>query len=207
MHHKPGDADNQGDAHVLIVPPMSMSAIEVSANAVLKKIAPAHLNAAAPLDLQHLSDFELQRHGIFVQPIADEQLAGRYGETEYHGDPGDPINVFLTQTEWDDLYAGGRRAHHARGTLAHELGHVFEHVPKFRKRIAAGFGLPRRAQRTVRAYHCPEWQAWALGTCLLAPRSAIVKARTKNVAELAAIFETSTELMRLHLRRLNLEAA
>jgi Zn-dependent peptidase ImmA (M78 family) len=103
------------------------------------------------------------------------------------------------------LHAGGRKAHHARGTVAHELGHVYLHVNQIRARIALGRGLPRQVDvREVKTYDNAEWQAWAFAGCFLAPRASILAANTLDAAQLASIFATSEKLMKLHLRRLGL---
>lgn len=193
---------------VRVMPPLKTIEIEGAANEVLRQVAPSHLRAPGPLDVCHLVDYELQKFGIHVSPVDDSDLPGAHAMALFRGNVGDDIDVIVSETEWDHLTAGGRRAHHARGSVAHEIGHAVLHVNVVRRRRALGLGLPRQAKiRDVPSFRNAEWQAWCFGTCLLAPRRTILMAGTLDVGELARIYHVSEGLMALHLKRLKLVRA
>ena len=185
---------------VVPVAPLSTTAIEQIAARELRRLAPGILGTATPVNLSHLVDYVLPEDGIHVSPVDDSEL-GMWAIAQDHGERGDPIEVLVLESEWDKLHAGGRRAHHARGTIAHEIGHAVMHIDQRRRWRELG-GLPRA--RSVETYRDPEWQAWCFAGCFLAPRASIIAARTNSLTELAEIFQTSVELMTHHCRRLKI---
>jgi hypothetical protein len=192
------------DNEVVRMPPLSVKEIEQRAFGFLRRVAPANAAQPRPLDLQTLVDDVLPQFDIHVVPANDDELVDAYAIARAEGEPGDPIEVLIRESAWDDLAQGGPRAYHARGTIAHELGHVALHVPVMRERRRLGFGFQRARKDQVKAYEDPEWQAWAFGTCLLAPRQAILMSGASTIQGLAQHFETSVDLMERHVRRLRL---
>jgi hypothetical protein len=184
---------------------MRMDDIEARAYDVLDDIAPGFVGSVAALNVGRLIDYELPKRNIHFSPVDDAELTEAWALSQTDGRIDDPIEVLVRVTEWNEMFAtGSGRAHHARGTFAHESGHVFLHVHQFRRRARAN-ALPReRLPQDVARFREPEWQAFAFGGCMLAPRPSIMSARTLSVKELAWIFDTSPDLMRLHLKRLGL---
>jgi hypothetical protein len=190
---------------VMTMPSLSKASIEAHALEVLRAVDPRALERPTYLDLSRWVDFELPKLGIHFYPVEDVQMPTEYARTLPAGDVGDPIEVLIRRSEWDALHAGGRGAHHARGTVVHELGHAFQHVESVRQRRAQGLALPRHVSAsTVKAYEDPEWQAWCFGTCIIAPRTTILMGATRSATALADIYGTSIKLMRMHLNRLGI---
>jgi Zn-dependent peptidase ImmA (M78 family) len=197
--------DDTNDYVVTVVAGRSMADIEHTAHQRLRELVPDAVGQPRPSDLSQLVDYALPRKGIHFVPVSDSELPGVWAFAQPTGDVDDEIEVLIQESEWNALHAGGRKAHHARGTVAHELGHVYLHVRQIRARIALGRGLPRQVDvRNVKSYDNAEWQAWAFAGCFLAPRASILAAHTLDAARLASIFATSEQLMKLHLRRLGL---
>ena len=115
------------------------------------------------------------------------RLATRWG-LEFHGSPYDGT---AGQIE----------------SYAHELAHAILHVPRIRRIRALRLErilLSRMRRAELKPYLDPEWQAFALGGCILAPREAISLLPGTALAELARVFGTSESLMWMHLKRLRL---
>jgi Zn-dependent peptidase ImmA (M78 family) len=187
-----------------VVTARNMADIERLADAFRDRIGvPA--DDLRPLDVSTLVDYALPKIGIHFMPVKDSDLPDVYAFAEQYGEEDDDIEVLLRQSEWDALHAGGSRAHHARGTVVHEIGHCILHIPEMRRRHALGYGIPRRvpAHRVDRRQNC-EWQAYAFGGCILAPRHAILRSKKTSPKKLAKIFDTSFHLMTMHLHRLDL---
>lgn len=199
--------DETGGVLVMQVAPLSTKEIEARATRVLDALVPGFVGQAKPLDVIELVDHVLPQHRIHFVPIADHQLPDMWAFAQADGEPGDEIEVLVKNTEWQNLFRGGRGAHHARGTFMHELGHCILHVDQLRRRRALGLGLPRqRRVAEMKTFQSAEWQAWAMGGCLLAPRASIAVAPIKTVEALAYTFSTSVQLMQLHLMRLGVSA-
>lgn len=197
--------DETGEHLVAVVAPMSKSAIEATANDALNRLAPGTARRAVPLNVEQLVDYILPQQGIHFVPVSDDELPVMWAFAQCDGSADDEIEVLVKKTEWDNLFAGGRRSHHARGTFMHELGHAILHVNAIRRRRAVGLGLPRQFRPSeLKPYMNAEWQAWCFAGCMLAPRASIVAAGTLSVSELSDIFMTSTQLLALHLKRLGL---
>jgi Zn-dependent peptidase ImmA (M78 family) len=190
---------------VTVVTGRSMAEIEQIAHQRLHGLVRDVVGQPLPVDLSRLVDYALPQERIHFVPVNDNELPGMWAFAQPTGDVDDDIEVLIQDSEWTALHAGGRKAHHARGTVAHELGHVYLHVKQIRARIALGHGLPRQVDvREVKTYDNAEWQAWAFGGCFLAPRPSIIAANTLDPARLASIFMTSEKLMKMHLQRLGL---
>jgi len=197
------------DEEVPPMPPLSMAIIESVAEQVLEELEPEALQHPTKVDFAHWAEYRLQRYKICVSPASVQELGDRKGATD-PTDNGDGItDILMEVSHYDQLLAGGRQAHMARATLVHELGHAILHVPVMRTRIAADGDNPMLLSRRVRrdripAYRDPEWQAWALGGCIVAPRRTIVTAGTLDPVVLAGTYGVSTEFMINHLKRLKL---
>lgn len=194
------------DEEVPPMPPLSMRAIEGIAEGLLAEIEPSALLQPTRLDLARWADQTLMEYGICVTPASARELGDRLAAT----DPTDrygTTDILMERFHFDELMAGGRASNRARGTLVHELGHVVLHVPEVRERIRS----PNRLllSRLVRRdqlppFRDPEWQAWALGGCIVAPRATIEMTGSRDVRMLAHIFGVSTAFMENHLRRLRI---
>lgn len=197
---------DEDDEHLVTqVAAMSTSQIEHAALEVLKVVAPDVVGRPVPLDVARLVDYELPKRGVHFVPVSDDELPDMWAFAQCDGEVGDEIEVLVQNTEWDNLFTGGRRSHHARGTFMHELGHAILHVRAIRKRRSMGLGMPRKMpSSSVKAYRNAEWQAYCYAGCMLAPRASIIAAGTTNVSDLSQIFMTSPQLMDLHLKRLKI---
>jgi hypothetical protein len=195
------------DQVVTQVASKSLAQIEAAALDTLERLAPGFVGRAEPLDVANLVDYGLPKHGIHFVPVEDDELGDHWAYAQCDGDEGDDVEVLVQNTEWQNVHNGGRRAHHGRATFMHELGHVILHVPQIRRRRSRGLGMPRQMRVSqIKRYQNPEWQAYAFGGCMLAPRSSIIASGLRSVAALSITFATSEELMRLHLKRLGLLA-
>jgi hypothetical protein len=197
--------DDSDDHIVTQVAPLSMAQIEAIALETLEQNAPGVVGNAEPLDVASLVDYVLPKRGIHFAPVQDHHLGDNWAFAQCEGDEGDPVEILVRKSEWEKLFAGGRKAHHARGTFMHELGHAILHVPQIRQRRALGHGMPRQMRVSeIKWYRNAEWQAYAFGGCMLASRKSIEAAELRTVSALALTFNTSEDLMRLHLKRLGL---
>ncbi|NRD45959.1 ImmA/IrrE family metallo-endopeptidase [Corallococcus exiguus] len=187
------------------MPPLRMATIEGVAEAVLAEIFPEALKKPMPVDVLHLIDNVLPAYGIHVSPAGAVEMCGNLGLTDPAGSTS--IEILIQEDSWDRLQIGGRSANQARATVGHELGHAVLHVPVIRKRRSSPLSrhlLARVARREVPAYMDAEWQAWAFGGCILAPRRTILMVPNPTVSKLADIYEVSISMMEQHLRRLKL---
>ena len=201
-------SDFLNDEEVPPMPPLSMALIERVGEQVLEELEPAALHSPRGIDFAQWAEYGLQRYKICVSPARVEELGDRIGATD-PVDHGDGITEILIEAvHYEELLAGGRQAHMARGTFLHEAGHAILHVPVMRRRIASNNSLllNRRVRRdAIQAFRDPEWQAWALAGCIVAPRRTIVMAGTLDPRALATIYGMSVSFMRAHLRRLKLQ--
>ncbi|MFA6958363.1 MAG: ImmA/IrrE family metallo-endopeptidase [Thermoanaerobaculia bacterium] len=186
------------------MPPLSSADACKIAEAALGVLAPEMLERPQPLDLIDIIDHRLQRFGVHVVPATADELASEYGATDPTGDPGDPINILLREDEWESVFQRGRRAHHSRGTAAHEIGHAIVHVEKIRRRMRLQLHhlLARVDVTSIKAYESPEWQAWAVGGCLLMPPSMVRLLSDRSPGAVADLFEVSEAIATHHLRRM-----
>lgn len=190
---------------VPIMPPLSLASIEEIGNRVVEELCPGALTVPTPLDLPYLVDFALPKYGVHMYPVTEVELGDRLAATDPSGEK--EINILIAEDHWNLLFAGGRRAYQPRATVAHELAHAILHVPVVRARLRHPLGhnlLSRVRRDSIPAYRDPEWQAWALAGCVLAPRQAVELANTRSVSELAEMFTISSGMMLAHLKRLRL---
>lgn len=185
----------------VVMPPMSCAQIKSIAEGALQVLAPEMLESPRPLDILHLVDFALPQVGVHVYPASELEIPNELGVTDPTGDVGDQINILLNFDQWRDLLSGGRRAHRARATTAHEIGHAILHVNHVRRRLRLVHALHRVEVRSIEAFRSAEWQAWALAGCLLMPPSMIRVLPDRSPAAVGEVFEVSERLAGLHLKR------
>lgn len=187
------------------MPPISMAKIEEIGNKALQLLCPEALDTPQALDFCKLVDLGLPKFHVHVYPAAEVELGDRLAATDPSGDRD--INILLARDLYDSLFQGGRMAHRARATIAHELGHAILHVREVRERVKysqSGLLLNRVRRDALRPYEDPEWQAWALGGCIVAPRQMVESTNAETIADLADIFGVSEGMMRSHVKRLRL---
>lgn len=195
------------DEHVPRMPPISMATLEQVAERALELLDPGALTAPRAVDFAKLVDTGLQNFRIFVYPADPDQLEDRLAFTDSSGATGDDINILLSVDLWNDLTRAGRHANRARATVAHELSHAILHVPVIRRRVAlpnGDFLLNRMRRGEMKAYEDPEWQAWALAGCILAPRKTLDLLPTSRLDLAAETYGVSEAMLLSHLKRLKL---
>lgn len=187
------------------MPPMSTAQLERIAELVLEELCPAALQRPTRLDLAHLVDYELPRLGIYVSPATPAELQDREAATDPSGNG--PIEILLGEDHWENLPRNDRRANRARSTVGHELGHAIIHVPvirRYRNHVHAELLLARHRRKDIVTYEDPEWQAWTLGTSILAPRRTLEMLPGRTLSELSETYGVSDVLLAAHLRRLKM---
>ncbi|WP_224364882.1 ImmA/IrrE family metallo-endopeptidase [Hyalangium versicolor] len=187
------------------MPPLRMSTIESLGEAFLSEFCPNALVQPMAVDVFHLAEAVLPQRGIHVTPAHVVELGNNFALTDPSGSTS--IEILLRDDLWDNLIEGGPRANLARATLAHEFGHALLHVPVIRRRRnlpTAKHLLARVARSEVPPYMDAEWQAWALGGCILAPRRTINMVAHLSIKEMAGIYQVSEKMMFWHLKRLKL---
>lgn len=194
------------DEEVPPVRPLSIGAIEELARVVLAQLAPEMLLAPRALDVLHLVDQELPRHGIHVLPASREELGDRHGATDPSGADDDDVDILVDEDTWAQLEAGGPGAYHARTTVCHEIGHALLHVPILRRRLLLTNGLARVRRGALKAYEDPEWQAWTFTGAILMPRTTIAMVAGSDVAltpeTLSTTYEVSVKMARARLKQI-----
>lgn len=185
------------------MPPMSMAAIETIGEIVVEEFFPEMFTSPKALDYISLVEEILPARGIHVVPASVDELVDCEAATPPDGDG--EINILIRDAHWRALHRGGRQANRARATLIHELAHAVLHVPVVRRRRLleeSEFTLRRVRRDAIPAYSDPEWQAWALAGCIVAPRRAIRMLPGTSINALPAIFGVSEDFIWSHLRRL-----
>lgn len=158
------------------------------------------------IDWPDVVDRVLPRIGIHVYPVHPAEIDGDEGATDPKGGP--EINVLLAEHVYAALRDPSPRGNRARATVAHEISHAVLHVPVIRRQLHNTSGellLRRVRQDRLPKEHDPEWQAWALAGCLVAPRDAIVGYESRGVERLARDFGVSPAFLNAHLGRLCLK--
>jgi hypothetical protein len=171
-------------------------------------MCPEALQEPTELDLAKWVDHDLATRGIHVAPVEAHTLGDAEALTIPDREPG--IEILVDESRWDELFERGRRAHRARATITHEVGHAVLHVPTIRRRKSTAFGehfLTRTSRDSMKAYEDPEWQAWTFAGYLLAPRRIVAMLDDKSPANLSRTFGMSEDLARGHLRRLGYQQA
>lgn len=194
---------NLADEPVLEMPPLSMRSIEGIGAAALEHFAAA-LREPTPLDVLNLAEVTLPKSGIHVYPVGAWELPDQEAVTDPRTSTGEVI-IRVREEVYDDLVRGGARARRPRATVMHEVAHAILHSEILRRRMESPVAvsyLPRRS-RDVPAYKSSEWQAWALATCMLMPRSTIRMLADRSPSAVSRAYEVSEELARRHIDRLS----
>jgi len=191
---------------VMRMPPMKMVDAEAHGEAILEYLCPEALKRPTRINIKSWVDLQLQELGIHVYPASAKELGDREGATDPSGKQGDEITILLDEDLWDDLDIGGRKAHRANTTVAHEVSHAFVHVPIVRRRISLpGLVLPRAKRENLEAYEDQEWQAFAIAGCTLAPRRTIKMLGSPPTPGLISeVYGMSEAMAEKHLKRLKL---
>lgn len=187
------------------MPAMSIAKLERLGIAIAETLGLDFSAGPQPVEWLPLIDGVLQEMGILVYPVWPHEIDGDLGATDPRGGP--ETAILLTIETYDALGDRSRHGNQARATMAHEFAHAVLHVPIIRRYSAEPHGdmLLRRVQRSsIKAYHDPEWQAWVLAGCIVAPRSAILRMRGARLQEMADAFGLSMKFLSNHLRRLHL---
>jgi len=192
---------------VSAMPPLSMDRIEGLAELILEEISPDSLAAPTPFDALHLLERVLPDLGVHILPGEEGELRGCEAFTDPAG-TGD-IEILVCEDMWDDLLDGGRPANRPRATIAHEISHAVLHVPILRRRIRESSGIEslifaRKRRGEIKPYRDPEWQAWALAGCLLAPRKTLMMLNGCSVEQVAERYKISVGMLKNHLKRLKI---
>jgi hypothetical protein len=61
--------------------------------------------------------------------------------------------------------------------------------------------LPRARRESIRPFEDPEWQAWTLAGCILAPLRTLRMIESRVPWTLAPVYGVSEKMMESHLRR------
>ncbi len=194
------------DEMVFRMPAMSVRALEEVATVVLEEICPEALVTPMELDVLRLVEevFPTPAININVYPASAVELGDREGATN----PEEKGIILIDEELWANLQRGGRRANRARATVMHEFSHEILHSPLVRRWM----NLPNRdlllnrvSRGSIPAYRDPEWQAWTLAGCLLAPRVTMQQVASMSVRHLADFYGVSDDMMRNHCRRLGIK--
>lgn len=189
--------------HGYAVTPRTTLQIAEAAEALLRRLAPGHLDACSTLDLAPLVDVGLQEEGILVYPVADGELPMAEAETRA-GDDG-WIEILMRQQFFDALFAQTPQTNRARSTLVHEVGHAALHPEEVRmgKHRPEEMVLRRALRSNLRPYEDSEWQAHTFAGAILIPRPSLRACLPCSHADLAERFGVSAAFARSHLKRVN----
>ena len=194
------------DEEVFPMPPVKFSSLEATADALLSLLSPESLAEPRPLDAWHLINSVLPMHGIHVHSASEVELGQREAATVPIGEK--ETQILMRANDYEALELGGKRANRPRCTFAHELGHGVMHmqIMRFRKRLTSTLGtaMSRVARSALKPYEDPEWRAYAIGGCILAPRKTILMLSDRSPENLARVYEISESMALNHLRRLKL---
>lgn len=189
------------EEYVHEVSPRKTQDIANVAEQALAVLQPEVLLGPRAVDLVALIEGPLEEIGIFFSPDDSDELGGtRLAKTEF-GAIGE-INVILLQSQWDDLFRGGRRAFQPRATCAHELGHVVLHIPEVRRNMAAFARQAMKKRTELLPFREPEWQAWTFADAFLMPVTTLCTVKHRPVHEISDIYQVSNRFARAALKRL-----
>jgi len=201
------------DERVMRMPPMSVASLEALGSELAAALGLRFAPGRAFVDWSELLHVTLPRLNVHVYPARSGEIEGAEGATDPTGAPGDAIYILLPVDVNDAVELEGRAGNRARSTFLHEVSHAALHVPLIRQwaRRQSGRGahdhqklLNRVRRGSLRAYEDPEWQAWTLAGCIIAPRSALEPVAARGPERLAPGFGVSGEFLQAHMRRLKL---
>lgn len=199
-----GDVDE-----VLEVPPLGMETAEELGEAILSIYQPEALEGPTCLDTGSWIERRLPPTGVHVYPRDDAEMPDMEGYTDADECTHDERIIVIRESYWDEAFAGGRRAHRAKSTVFHELGHAILHIPYLLRRRAAAkapgeLALRRAAWREVPAFKNAEWQAWAIAGSVAMPRRTLAMLPRVTVEIVAEVYGVSHSFARSHLKRLKI---
>lgn len=178
--------------YVYPVSPKTKADIAGIAELVLAEVQPTALVAPEPIDVLRLVDHVLPAYGVHVVPVSHEELPDSEAETRI-SEVGD-VELLLRVDHWNELIEGGRQAHRARATVAHETGHAVLHVPELRRK-ATRLSRQSPVKRTdLKAFRDPEWQAWTFALAFLMPLPIVRQMRDQSPSGLSTTFQVSEDL-------------
>lgn len=188
------------DAEDYAVPALSMADVAARAERFLKLVDAENLKAPVPLDIGRLVDHALASRGIDVYAVSSSELPSSEAET-VSGDDG-RVHVLVREQVYLAALGGDFKAHRARSTICHEIGHGVLHGPLLhRQRTGERAVLRRVAYGKIEAFRSAEWQAFAFGACLLMPISTMRRMHDRSPRTLSALFLVSRRLADRHARR------
>jgi hypothetical protein len=188
------------------MPPLRILDIE-RVSAEFSTLLGLHDGGVLRIDWIPLIDFDLPKIGIHVYAVDPADIDGDEGATDPAGTGS--IDVLLRQDIFDALHDPGPGGNRARATFPHELGHCVLHVGrlrKYRSHLRPDTLLRRVSRGSIPAYADPEWQAWTMAGCLVAPRELLQRLLHLTEDEIARRFGISVAFLQQHLRRLKLSA-
>lgn len=185
-------------------PGMSRETIERKAETLLRQFQPGVLAGDEAFDIERFVDLHLEDL-TGVKPDYLSLPAGVYGLTDQH-------RMVIDLKLVDDPLS----REFLRSTMAHEVGHVINHVPILRDRRheqvfeqkTAGGDLNLYRRKDLKPYEDPEWQAWRFAAALLMPRQAISTLVNNgyNLQSLARHFQVNRIFVERRLSQLGLTA-
>lgn len=156
---------------VPVASPKSGARIDALSLSLVKRYQPEVLQRPMPFDIERFFECDLE-YLVGVKTDYRELAHGIHGYT----DIDKMESVIALQLMEDDSQKRFRRS-----TIAHEAGHVVQHVLEFRrKKEALRFihdseqaGLKMYREQDIPLYRNPEWQAWRFAKGLLMPAPSV----------------------------------
>ena len=183
---------NFANHDVPVVPPASIKRISFCASQFLQKVAPDHLRKPGILNLPKLIDYDLPiQCNIRIYPVKATDLDARHEAVTRRLDRDD-TEILIRETAWNELFKGGYRAHRARATVGHELGHACLHETV----------LALARQGDVRPYCNAEWQAWVFAGCILMPPQTLQLIKPLNPENISRTYGVSRQFAETHSKRM-----
>jgi hypothetical protein len=183
------------------VAPRSTRDIAEVAEALLRVVAPGHLDGGSALDLASLADGGLEQLGIMVYPAGESDLIDAEAVTLDPGTGG--LDIEMRMNFFDALFVMSSDTLRARSTFAHEIGHALLHESDVRagRHRPHELSLRRAARANLRPFEDSEWQAHAFAGSLLVPVPALRLCGDRRPEAVAERFDVSDKFARSHLRR------
>lgn len=176
--------------------PTSKRKLQSIGQSFLRQHQPERLSTPGMLDWDRLEK-SLARRGTHLYPAPITQP--EEGLTYLHDGQ---IMITIWEHFYDALFEGGPDSVRANATAAHEVSHSVLHRGLLELDRQVPGGLPRLDQRDIPPCKCPEWQAFCLAGCILAPPHLLEGLRhDRDHARVGRLFGMSGGFMRNHRRR------